>query len=234
MVSSRGFIKSITEKGINKKKIQYFPQWSEEIFENKSDNKQELKYLIPNGFVVMFAGNIGEAQDFPSIIDSAIRLKTYTDLHWVIVGSGSREEWLKEAIEKHGLKQNFHLIGQFPMGDMPELYSYADALFISLKKEYIFSLTVPAKLQTYLASGKPILTMLDGEASKIVKEANAGLISPAGDSKVFAKNVIALKSIKPSELNKFGQNGSLYFQKHFKSTTLLNKAEEVFFSLTRQ
>ena len=234
MVSSKGFINSISEKGVDKDKIIYFPQWSEELFESRDFSSKDNKKLIPDGFVVMFAGNIGEAQDFPSVINAAIRLKQYRDIHWVILGSGRKETWLKEAIIRNNLEENFHLLGQFPIEKVPEFYSYADVLFISLKREDIFALTVPAKLQTYLASGKPILTMLDGEASSIVKESKSGLNAESGDSKLFADNILKMKQMTSSDLKQFGNNGFDYYKEYFKSDVLIDRAEKIFISMTKE
>ena len=226
MVSSRGFKSSIQEKGISESKIKYFPQWAENIFESRALASTHYAHLIPDGFVVMFAGNIGEAQDFNSVIEAARELKKHENIHWVILGKGRRELWLKENIKKFGLEKNFHLLGQFPIDAIPEFYSYADALLITLKSEHIFSLTVPAKLQTYLASGKPILTMLDGQASTIVNEAKAGLTSNSGEAKSLAKNILNMSRMKQSQLNVLGENGFRYFEKNFKSNVLLNDLEQ--------
>ena len=234
MVSSRGFIDSISEKGVDKSKIKYFPQWSEDIFDKDNlISETNLKEIIPKGFVIMFAGNIGEAQDFPSVVKAASALRRIKDLHWVVLGGGSREDWLKQSIIQNGLQENFHLLGQFPMENVPELYSYADALFITLKDEYIFSLTVPAKLQTYLASGKPILSMLNGEASNIINEADAGLTAKSGDYISFSKNIEELMQLDQSRISEMGNNSYSYLKKYFKSKNLLDQAEDTFINLIK-
>ena len=215
LVSSKAFISSIVDKGIEEKKISYFPQWAETIFKPMAVDKK-LPVELPEGFKIIFAGNIGEAQGFESILNAAELLRDYNDIHWIIIGDGRRSDFVKKQVELKNLGQTFHLLGKFPLELMPYFYSKADALFLSLKDEYIFSLTVPAKMQSYLACGRPVLAMLNGEGSNIVKEANAGLICASGDFKTLAANILIMYKMEKTELQKFGMNGREYYLKILK------------------
>lgn len=228
LVSSRGFISSISEKGVPKEKIEYFPQWAEPLFNEIS--KSEVPVRLPDGFKILFAGNIGEAQDFESVLCAAELLKENKNIHWIILGDGRRYEYVKEQIKIRELAPNFHLLGKFPLDAMPAFYSKADALLLSLKKEHIFSLTVPGKLQSYLACGRPILTMLDGEGSAIVDDAKAGLTSGAGDYQSLAKNVLFMSKLDNEELNKYCINARQYYLDNFERNKLLNQAEKTLLS----
>ena len=126
----------------------------------------------------MFAGNIGEAQDFESILKAAFILSSNKRIHWIILGDGRKKQWVVEQIHKKNLNNCFHLLGSYPLDMMPSFYSEADCMLFSLKKDYIFSLTIPAKVQSYLACGKPIVSMIDGEASIIINDSKAGLTAP--------------------------------------------------------
>ena len=232
LVSSMGFISSIVDKGIGEEKISYFPQWAEKIFQ-PIISEEELPVNLLDGFKIMFAGNIGEAQDFESVLNAAELLKDYEDIHWIILGDGRRSDFVKKQIEFRKLGQTFHLLGKFPLELMPYFYAKADALFLSLKDEYIFSLTVPAKLQTYLACGRPVLTMLNGEGSNVVKEAKAGLTCASGDFKMFAENVLEIYKLGKNDLEKFGKNGREFYLKIFERDMLLNKIEKMFQSIIK-
>jgi glycosyltransferase involved in cell wall biosynthesis len=98
---------------------------------------------------------------------------------------------------------------------MPHFFACADALIVSLKKDNIFSLTIPAKVQCYLASGKPILGSLDGEGKRVINESKAGFVSPAGDANLFAKNVVRFYNLNSTEKNEMKQNGINYFRSEF-------------------
>jgi len=228
LVSSKGFIKSIVEKGINQNKIIFLPQWAETIFRPVNPKKSLINGVPENSFKIMFAGNIGEAQDFPSILETAKLLRRNKNIQWIILGGGRKEEWVKTEIKKHQLEGCFHMLGSFPLDTMPEFYANADCMLFSLKREYIFSITIPAKVQSYLACAKPVLAMIDGEASKIIEEANAGLTCPSESPELLAENIEKLNSLNQNELDKLGQNALNYYNNEFERTMLMDKMEDIF------
>ena len=231
LVSSRGFIKSINDKGIAKKKIEYFPQWAEEVYQPiEKKTYQNFPKLNKDSFKIIFAGNIGESQDFPSILKAASILKN-EKIDWIFIGNGRKKKWVEKEIKKYNLNNSVHMLGSFPINKMPLFFSNADCLLFSLKKKEIFSLTVPGKVQSYLASGKPILAMIDGEAAKIIKDAKAGATCNSEDSKSLAKNVKRLMSLSKKDLDKLGQNGYMYYKKHFDRIVLMDRIEFIFKNL---
>ena len=178
---SRGFLASIAKYCSDAQKIRYFPSWAEEVF-NESDLMPAPEVPVLDGvFNVLFAGNIGEAQDLPAVLDAAESLKHNTAIRWLIVGDGRKSDWLLEEVARRGLQGNVLLLGRFPVERMPSFYAHADALLVSLKKDPVFSMTIPGKVQSYLMAGVPLVGMLDGEGAKVITEANAGLVCAAGD-----------------------------------------------------
>ncbi len=231
LVSSPGFINSIKEKNIRINNVTFFPQWAEPIF-RKIKIKTNSNLNIPKGsFIIMFAGNIGESQDFPSILKAANQLKNYKNIHWVILGSGRKEKWVKQKIEELGISDVFHMLGRFPLKKMPEFYSEATAMLISLSKKHIFSLTIPAKLQSYLACGKPILAMIDGVTAELVKESNAGFVCNSENSDQLAKNILTMSKMSNVEINTLATNSFNLYMDQFNRVILLNKLESIFFKL---
>jgi glycosyltransferase involved in cell wall biosynthesis len=177
------------------------------------------------GLTVLFAGNIGEAQDIPAVIDAAERLKKNSNIRWVIVGDGRKTEWLKSEILKRGLEECVLLPGRFPVERMPSFYAHADALLVSLKSDPVFSLTIPGKVQSYLMAGIPLLGMLDGDGAAVIHEANAGLTCKAGDSIGLVNAVLAMAEMTPEERKILGLNGRKYAQQEFDRTQLVNQSE---------
>ena len=229
LVSSRGFIDSIVEKGIDRNKIEYFPQWAESLFRPINRNNYKYSNLIPPGFNVMFAGNIGEAQDFYSIIETAVILKEYKEINIIILGDGRKASWLKKQIAENQLSDTIYLLGSFPLSAMPEFYSMADVMLISLKNDFIFSLTVPAKIQSYLACAKPLVAMIDGEAARIVEESGAGYSGSSGDYYQLAQNIIQLSKDRDNGLlPAMGFNAYDYFKNNFDRTMLVDRALSIF------
>ena len=233
LVSSRGFINSIVEKGINENKVVFFPQWAETIFKPIKYGSYLLGAVPKNSFKIMFAGNIGEAQDFPSILETARILKDKINIQWVILGGGRKEEWVKSKIREYKLEKTFHLLGSFPLEMMPAYYSQADCMLFSLKKEYIFSITIPAKVQTYLACAKPIIAMIDGEAAKLIVDAKAGLSCPSESPELLAKNIEYLSLLSEAELSKLVDNALLHYKKEFERSMLMDKMENIFYRMIK-
>lgn len=223
---SRGFLDSIAKYCSDPEKIDYFPSWSEEIF-SQSDIEPAAEVPLREGcFNVLFAGNVGEAQDMPAVLDAAIQLKDQTDIRWLIVGDGRKSEWLRDEIEARGLQSNVLMLGRFPVERMPSFYLHADALLVSLKKDPVFSMTIPGKVQSYLMSGLPLLGMLDGEGANVISQANAGITCPAGDSSGLARAVLKMASQDESQLRELGLNGRRFAQQEFGRDMLISRLEK--------
>ena len=228
LAQSNSFIPKIAQYAKLNAWIEYFPSWSDAIPLNQNV-QPALEFPIRRGsFNVMFAGNVGEAQDFPAIIKAAIILKEYQNIRWVIIGSGRQEAWVKEEIKKLGLEHCFIFLGRFPIERMTSFFMHADALLVSLKKDPIFAMTIPGKLQSYLAAGIPILAMLDGEGSEIISIARAGLTCASGDSGALAQCVRRLSLMSVQERQLMGGNGLIFSAKAFDRNQLINKLEKWF------
>jgi glycosyltransferase involved in cell wall biosynthesis len=176
----------------------------------------------------MFAGNIGVAQDFESIINAAEFLRNNKEIHWIILGDGRKKQWLKDEIDKRQLVSSVHLLGSYPADEMPNFFCHADAMLVSLKDSKIFSLTVPAKVQSYLAFGKPILAMLNGEGTDIINEANAGISCESGNYIKLAQNIESMFNMKPNQLAEMGVNAKKYYNQHFNRKILFEGFENVY------
>lgn len=211
LMSSKGFRESILDKGDFEDRLVYFPNWAEDVF--STDETKPLPEL-PDGFKIMFAGNIGEAQDFENVMNAALLLKG-TGVRMVIVGDGRKKQWVDRFVEENMLQDVVYMMGRYPLEYMPSFFNKADALFLSLKDEYIFSLTTPAKLQAYMASGKPVVAMINGEARNLIEEAGCGLSCPSGDHAAFAECVMTLKNMAQPQRNVMGDNGLQYFNRYF-------------------
>lgn len=222
-VSNYGFINSIIEKKIPVNKIKFMPNWAEDIFESsRTLNVNRKEFNIPKGFVIMFAGNIGESQDFESIIKAIELNKENHSIQWVFVGDGRKSKWLHHKIHKKKLTKIVTLLGRHPTESMPSFFKLADVMLVSLKNEYIFSLTVPGKVQSYMASSKPILTMLNGEGSRIIKESKSGFVANAGDYKTLSKNAQKCFSLSSIKLDELGQNAFNHYKKNYSKGKIID------------
>jgi len=110
---------------------------------------------------------------------------------------------------------NIHLPGRFPVEAMPAMMSKASVLLVTLTAQPIFALTVPAKVQAYMAVGRPVIACLNGEGARLVTEAGAGLAVAAEDARGLADAVLSLYRLPPEKLRQLGENGRRYFAAHF-------------------
>ncbi|MCF8057837.1 MAG: glycosyltransferase family 4 protein [Bacteriovoracaceae bacterium] len=230
LVTSRGFIEKIVSRGIDKEKVEYWPQWGEDLFTSEAISNEVVGYdqnLIPDGFKIMFAGNIGTSQGFETIVEAAAMLKYYRDIHWVVLGDGLMKEWVEVEILNRGLTENFHLLGRKPLEAMPLYYKNADLLLASLKKDPLFTITVPAKIQSYLPSGKPIIVSMDGEGASLIEQADAGVSCKAGCPQSLAEGVLKIYGLTQGERVILGANGRKYFFNNFDRNKLLMRLEEI-------
>ena len=228
LISSKGFRKSICEKGDFADKIVYFPNWAEDSL--TADTDYVLPEL-PDGFKVMFAGNIGEAQDFDHTMEAARILKERgeRDIHFVLVGDGRKRTWVEEYIAEHNLHDIVHWVGRHPLEAMGKFFASADVLYFALKDTVIFNLTCPAKLQAYMSVGKPVLAMINGEGADIVEEAGCGLAVPAGASEALADAICKMAKMNPSELEEMGKKGKAYCEENFAFEKNMNVLEELIY-----
>jgi glycosyltransferase involved in cell wall biosynthesis len=225
LAQSRSFVPAIAQYAGSRNRIEYFPSWSDLVF-NAADVEAATEISVKQGsFNILFAGNIGEAQDFPAILVAAERLKDYPDIRWLIVGDGRMAGWVADEIKARGLEDCVSMLGRYPVERMPSFFKHADALLVSLKDEPIFALTIPGKLQSYLAAGIPVLAMLNGEGADVIRNANAGLACAAGDAKQLAQAVLELVAMSDDERRQLGANGRVYAQKEFNREALMDKLE---------
>lgn len=227
LVTSPGFIDRVKAHGVEESRINYWPQWAEDHYQIIPKEKVAVSHdEMPVGFCIMFAGNIGAAQGFETIIEAADQLKNHPAIHWVILGDGRMKPWVEEQIRLRKLENTVHLLGRHPMEMMSHYFALADVLLVSLKKDPIFALTIPAKVQSYMACGRPILACLDGAGALVVEEAEAGVSCPADNHELLVEAVLKMFNLTDSQRKEMGLRGRTYFEKHFARNILLLQLEQ--------
>lgn len=225
LAQSRSFIPQIRRHAGRDRRIEYFPSWAETVFGDAAAEPAPEVPVVPGSFTVMFAGNIGEAQDFPAILAAAQALKGHTHIRWLIVGDGRMCDWVKQELAERGLEHSVQLLGRYPVERMPSFFRHADALLVSLKDDPIFALTIPGKLQSYFAAGTPVIAMLNGEGADLVSDAQAGLTCAAGDSAGLAQAVLRLSGMSQTQRVAMGQRGKALYAREFERRALLDRLE---------
>lgn len=209
-------LKDILKSRINDNKLDIFPNWADEVIESKKLNKNIEFRVDPSFLNIMYMGNIGEAQDFKTVVKCFKKLKNLK-VKLYLIGGGRYKSRLQKLVSISGLNSQMIFIDY---QDLSSVYSYslkADFLFLSLKNEEIFAHTLPAKLQTYMSLGKPILGMISGEANKLINESNIGIAVDSGD---YIKLANEIKNILNNKYDKniMTLNSSALYDKKFKSS----------------
>ena len=218
LITSRMFSDYLgKEFGIKKEIIEYLPQYAEGIFEQIPPKKE-------NGvFDFMFAGNIGEVQSVETILKAAEELKE-DPVRFHIVGGGTDLERLKKIKEDKEL-ENVIFYGRRPLEEMPEFYAKADAMLITLAADPVLSLTLPGKVQSYMAVGKPIIGAIDGETKSIIQESRCGYCGDADNSKELTRNIREFIR-KDTDRDVLGKNAREFYEHNFEEVLFMNQLEK--------
>jgi glycosyltransferase involved in cell wall biosynthesis len=230
LLQSRSFDENVKEyctRAIDADRLVYFPSWAEDDFSAELQGPSELLQRDDAVFTILFAGNIGDAQDFPAIMAAVKAVETDLPVRWVIVGDGRASQWLTEHVAQNRM-DNVLLLGRHPLEKMPALFAVADALLVSLRTNDVFEKTIPGKVQAYLASGKPVIAMIDGEAANVVEGSGAGMVCRSGDAQGLARIVRTMGVLPKSELESMGLLGRRYYLEHFSKDTLFDRLEALF------
>lgn len=227
LTSSKRFEESIINQGDFSKKIVFYPQWAD-ITEN---SVEEIRIpSLPDGFKVMFTGNVGEAQDFDNIIKAVKMIDDSENIKFIIVGDGRKQAWVEKQIKDFNLQNKIYLMGRYPSSYMMTFLLHADALLVSLKDDFLFSLTVPAKIQSYMAVGKPILAMMNGAGYDLINEVGCGFAVPASDPESLVKCIRELNNMSIGKRVQIGKKGKEYYENNFKKENCLARLYNMFVS----
>ncbi len=224
LISSKRFAELIISKGNYSDKLVYFPNWCEDLL---NMTKEEIPKL-PEGFIIMMAGNLGGAQKLDMVMNAALETKDLKEVKWVFVGDGSKKKWLEEFAKENHLEETVFTMGRYPFKTMPTFFSYANAMLLTLKSDWPhLKAVVPARLTSYMAAGRPVLAMVDGGSADLINESQCGYSVPADDYKALA-NMIREKVLPDkNRFEKMGENGYKFFEKNFTIDICMNHLEQI-------
>jgi colanic acid biosynthesis glycosyl transferase WcaI len=217
---------------ISENKIIVLPQTSEKIYETEITD-EKLASRFNKGFNVLFTGSITPAQSFETIIEAAKKIKAERQIkiNWIIVGDGMSRKWLEVEVKKAGLDDNFYFEGFKPMTDIPKYTAIADVLIGCLVKSDLLEATIPAKVMSYIASGKPMVLSMDGEVQDLINNTiKCGFVGPTNNADAFAENIKKLYQLPQKERENMGRLAREYHFKHFERNLILNKLYNFIFS----
>lgn len=227
--TSESFVKSIHDRGVPLDKIEYWPQYAEDFY-IPIEEMSIPEIPKDDAFNIIFAGNIGAAQGLDILPKAAeiIKTKSEKQIRFNIVGDGRYKNEFVNIVNAKGLDDMFNFIPKQPATRIPEFMAASDAAFLSLTDSPLFAMTIPAKLQSYMACGIPNIASAAGETAKIIKESNSGLCGSPGNAEELADNIIKLSIKSREELKILGDNARKYYDSHFNKNILLDKMDIYF------
>lgn len=225
LTSSRAFQPRLEALGVRREYLGYLPQWAEEEYSAPLSPALGDAADWARGFPVMFAGNLGRVQGLDTILAAAELLRTDPEVRWVFLGDGVMREWLTAEAQRKGLGDRVFLLGKKAVGEVPAYFAKAAVLLVTLKADQTMSLIVPAKVQSYLAAGRPVIGSIDGEGARVIEESGSGWASPAGDAQALTALVRRMKALAPEMRSEMGRIGKAYCEKHFSREGCLDTLE---------
>lgn len=225
LITSKRFREPIAAKGDFADKIIYFPNWSDDILNMPQDYDIPL---LPDGFRIMIAGNLGKSQNLEAVTEVMLGLKDIPEVKWIFVGGGSRKDWLEQFIQENGLEDRAICVGQYPFKAMPAFFKRADAMLVTLRAGFShLEAVVPARLQSYMSAGRPVLAMIGCGGADIIEESHCGYAVPAGDSRTLIK-IIREKVLTDREaFEQKGKDGRDYYEKNYRMDMCMDNLEKI-------
>jgi len=215
LAASRAFKLPLVGLGVHPDRFEYLPQWAEDLFTSAPESAVTPKLGLPTGFRILFAGNLGRVQSLDTLLTAAQMLSGDKEIRWVFMGDGAMSGWLREEVMRRELSHQVVVLGRRPVAEMPAFFAQADAMLVSLMANEAMALTVPAKVQAYLAAGRPVVGSLDGEGARIIEESGSGWAAPAGDATALAAIVARMKALSVDDREAMGRRGRAYSERFF-------------------
>lgn len=202
-------------------KFLIMPQCCEKFYEETIPDG-ELLSRFGGTFNVVFTGNISPAQDFPLMIEAAKLLKERgVDANWIIVGDGMSRADAERAVKEAGLADCFFFEGFHKPEEIPKYTHIASALIACLTKSPLLDCTIPAKVMSYIAAGRPVVLAMDGEANRTVNETGCGFATESGNATLLADSLYRLSQMSEAEREEMGLRArALHFEKFERDSNL--------------
>ncbi len=227
LVGSFGF-KKVALARVNHKRVFYFPNWAEKVIEsNKIESEEAKNQFDSKALKIMYTGNLGTAQDLKTLCD-VIKINEKENIQWIFIGEGRFKLEMQRLLLKQINKRRVVFLPQQKLESIPSWAGEADFMYLSLNDSILFTQTVPAKLQAYMAMGKPVLAMIAGEGESIIKQAKCGYCSPPGDLKKLNEIVKKATTLNQEDRINLGRSGRYFYQNNFSSKIRRKQLTEYF------
>ena len=222
LCTSMGFAENLRARGVDEGKIVFWPQF---CLDPNLSGARKPEIYPEDTFNIVFAGNLGDAQGLDLMVEAAKELKN-TGIRWFLVGDGRARARLEQKVKENGVEQEVTFVGRVSEKEADRYVHFADCAYLSFKDNKIFNMTLPAKLQTYLACGTPILAAAGGESARLVGENGIGFVCQPR-LEALVKTVKAAASASREEHREMSRAARTYYEQHFTMDTLVTELEQM-------
>ena len=222
LCASQGFVKNLEARGVEPEKLVFWPQFCLDP-KREDDGKPEI--YSSEYFNIVFAGNLGDAQGLDLMMEAARELKDRA-IRWYLVGDGRARERLEKLAQEYGVKENVHFLGRISESEANRYVQHADCAYLSFRNNKLFNMTLPAKLQTYLACGRPVLAAAGGESARIINGAGCG-IAVEPELPMLVNAVLEMEGKTPQQRQAMSDAARDYYCEHFTMDKLVGQLEEL-------
>ena len=224
----------LERRGVPKEKLTFAPVWADAVVAAASPAVPRSVWGVGEGeLLVLYAGALGSAQGLDAFVEALALIEGEISVHCLIAGSGTEEHSLQERVRQRGLKR-IHFLGQVPRDELPAIMAAADIHLVSLRPSLLSEITMPSKMHTTLAAGKPFIAAVEGDARKAATESGAAILATPGDPRSIADALLRASSIGRLELAQMGSAGKAYYQSVFSLDVGVDRIEELLIEASRK
>jgi glycosyltransferase involved in cell wall biosynthesis len=234
VTQSHGFEAKLIERGVPPAKLTTIYNWADEALTRPSGHC-DAAVLVPRGrFNVVYGGNIGRAQALDAVVRAAkLAMDRSPGIQLTLIGNGVERDNLRRLVTEIGA-HNVKIAPGVPKSEIADILAAADVLLVHLADDPLFEITIPSKIQFYLAMGKPILIGMKGEAAKLVSSAGAGVTVPPEDIEAIARAMIELSQQPAENLRAMGEKGKSFYERRLSVSAAIEATIRVIDSVALQ
>jgi colanic acid biosynthesis glycosyl transferase WcaI len=225
---SNRFKHYLVTKGVPEEKITIIPNWAgSDSFQNLArDETFGHQEGLQGKFNLIYAGNIGSAQGVDVLLDASEILGDIPSLQMLIIGDGIEKDHLQEKCRRHNLT-SVRFIERKEPHQLAHYLAWGDVLFLPLRPDPIYEVTIPSKTYSYLASGRPILAAASGDVADLIRETQAGRVVTPGDPAAVASAIEAFMAMDQAQREQLGENGRRAYHERFDRKVLIGKYDQL-------
>jgi glycosyltransferase involved in cell wall biosynthesis len=214
-------------RGVPQDKLHYIPVWADATASALAPPTLRSDLRVPDDhLLLLYAGTMGEAQGLSALIQALALVRDTTSVTCLLAGTGTAVQELTDMARTLGLG-DVRFLGQLPREAMPGLMAAADVHVVALRDSALSRITMPSKIQTTLASGKPFIAAVSGDAAVAAKASEAAFVATPGDPQSIADAILLAAEATPEQLRTMGAKGRAHYESRYSLQSGVDRIESL-------